>query len=80
MGRPGCANCSLHTPRMDAGHGPIPSMGCPPTPRQCLLDSIAPIHDELLRNVQQLWQLDTVPQWEGKEVTRSKQDRCIVVV
>ncbi len=50
-------------------------MGCPPTLRQCLLTSIAPIHDELLWNVQRLWQLDTVPQWEGKEVTRSKQDQ-----
>lgn len=50
-------------------------MGCPPTPRQCLLTSKAPIHDELLQNVQRLWQLDTVPQWEGKKVTRSKQDQ-----
>ncbi len=50
-------------------------MGCPPTPQQCLLTSMAPIHDELLQNVQRLWQLDTVPQWEGKDVTRSKQDQ-----
>ncbi|KAL0196824.1 hypothetical protein M9458_005364, partial [Cirrhinus mrigala] len=35
--------------------GPIPSMGCPPGPRQCLLTSMAPIQDELLQN------------WEGKE-------------
>ncbi|KAL0150553.1 hypothetical protein M9458_054146 [Cirrhinus mrigala] len=41
----------------------------------CLLTSMAPIQDELLQNVQRLWQLDMVPQWEGKEVTRSKQDQ-----
>ncbi|KAK3516431.1 hypothetical protein QTP70_012090 [Hemibagrus guttatus] len=35
----------------------------------------APAADELFQNVQRLWQLDTVPQWEGKEVTRSKQDQ-----
>ncbi|KAK3544057.1 hypothetical protein QTP86_000869 [Hemibagrus guttatus] len=36
---------------------------------------MAPIQDELFQNIQRLWQLDTVPQWEGKEVTRSKQDQ-----
>ncbi|KAK3553790.1 hypothetical protein QTP70_012164 [Hemibagrus guttatus] len=54
--------------------GPIPPMGWTPAARQCLLTSMAP-QDELFQNVQQLWQLDMVPQWEGKEVTRSKQDQ-----
>lgn len=36
---------------------------------------MASIQEKLFQNVQRLWQLDTVPQWEGKEVTRSKQDQ-----
>ncbi|KAK3542977.1 hypothetical protein QTP70_008513 [Hemibagrus guttatus] len=55
--------------------GPIPSMGWTPAARQCLLTSMAPIQDELFQNIQRLWQLYTVPQWEGKEVTQSKQDQ-----
>ncbi|XP_016393730.1 uncharacterized protein LOC107728153 [Sinocyclocheilus rhinocerous] len=73
-GGPG-APAAVHTHLGWTLQGPIPSMGCPPTTRQCLLTSMAPIQDELLQNVQRLWQLDTVPQWEGKEVTRSKQDQ-----
>ncbi|KAK3569372.1 hypothetical protein QTP86_026881 [Hemibagrus guttatus] len=55
--------------------GPIPSMGWTPAARQCLLTSMAPIQDKLFQNIQRLWQLYTVPQWEGKEVTQSKQDQ-----
>ncbi|KAI2646144.1 ORF V: Enzymatic polyprotein [Labeo rohita] len=55
--------------------GPVSSMGCPATPRQCLLTSLMPAQSELLHHVQKLWQLDTVPYRESKEVTRSKQDQ-----
>ncbi|KAL0188999.1 hypothetical protein M9458_016098, partial [Cirrhinus mrigala] len=55
--------------------GPVSSMGCPATPRQCLLTSLMPAQSELLHHVQKLWQLDTVPYRECKEVTRSKQDQ-----
>ncbi|KAL0153282.1 hypothetical protein M9458_051409 [Cirrhinus mrigala] len=53
------APAAVHTRLGWTLQGPIPSMGCPPGPRQCLLTSMAPM----------------VPQWEGKEVTRSKQDQ-----
>ncbi|KAL0151370.1 hypothetical protein M9458_053364 [Cirrhinus mrigala] len=55
--------------------GPVSSMGCPATPRQCLLTSLMPAQSELLHHVQKLWQLDTVPYRECKEVTCSKQDQ-----
>ncbi|KAK3541683.1 hypothetical protein QTP86_000569 [Hemibagrus guttatus] len=72
-GGPG-APAAVHTRLGWTLQGPIPSMGCTAA-RQCLLTSMALIQDELFQNVQRLWQLDTVPQWEGKEVTRSKQDQ-----
>lgn len=50
-------------------------MGRPPAARQFLFTSPAPSQDELFQNMQRLWQLDTLPQWEGKAVTRSKQDQ-----
>lgn len=50
-------------------------MGCPSTPRQCLLTSLVPVQDELLHHIQKLWQLDTVPYRECKEVSHSKQDQ-----
>ncbi len=55
--------------------GPVPSIGCPSTPRQCMFTSLVPVQDELLHHVQRLWQLDTVPYRKCKEVTRSKQDQ-----
>ncbi len=39
-----------------------------------MLTSLVPVQDELLHHVQRLWQLDTVPYCECKEVTHSKQD------
>ncbi len=55
--------------------GPFPYIGCPSTPRQCMLNSLVPVQDELLHHVQRLWQLDTVPNQECKEVSGSKQDQ-----
>ncbi len=55
--------------------GPVPSAGCPSTPCQCMFTSSVPVQDEVLHHVQRLWQLDTVPYRECKEVTRSKQDQ-----
>ncbi|KAL0161393.1 hypothetical protein M9458_045118 [Cirrhinus mrigala] len=55
--------------------GPVLSMGCPSTPHQCLFTSLMPAQGELLHHVQKLWQLDTVPYRECKEVTCSKQDQ-----
>lgn len=63
------AGCYSYTSRMDA---PGPSMGRHPVVRHCLLSSVAPTQDELIQNIQRLWQLDTVLQWEGKDVTWSK--------
>ncbi|XP_073722599.1 uncharacterized protein [Misgurnus anguillicaudatus] len=71
-GGPG-APAAVHTRLGWTLQGPIPSMGRPHATRQCLFTSIAPTQDELLQNVQRLWQLDVVPQWEGKAVTRSKE-------
>ncbi|XP_067260302.1 uncharacterized protein [Chanodichthys erythropterus] len=69
------APVAVHTRLGWTLQGPVPSMGCPSTPRQCLLTSLVPVQDELLHHVQRLWQLDTVPNSEGKDVTRSKQDQ-----
>ncbi len=55
--------------------GTVPSVGCPSTPHQCMHTSLVPVQDELLHHVQRLWQLDTVPYRECKEVTRFKQDQ-----
>lgn len=44
------------------------------TPQQCLLTSIVPSTSELLRHVEKLWQLDTLPYRSEKLVTRSRQD------
>ncbi|XP_056121116.1 uncharacterized protein LOC130099439 [Rhinichthys klamathensis goyatoka] len=72
-GGPG-APAAVHTRLGWTLQGPIPFMGRPHAARQCLLTSMDPIQDELFQNVQRLWQLDVGPQWESKDVTRSKQD------
>ncbi|KAJ7997224.1 hypothetical protein DPEC_G00226750 [Dallia pectoralis] len=55
--------------------GPVRFTDHPLRPRQCLQTSIIPPSEELLRNVEKLWQVDTLPFRNEKEVTRSKQDQ-----
>lgn len=43
-------------------------------PQQCLLTSVPPQVNELMRHVERLWQTDVVPPRSDKVVTRSKQD------
>ncbi|XP_077361589.1 uncharacterized protein LOC144006560 [Festucalex cinctus] len=43
-------------------------------PQQCLLTTLAPSAKELMRHVERLWQVDTIPFRSEKLVTRSKQD------
>ncbi|XP_049321160.1 uncharacterized protein LOC111190943 [Astyanax mexicanus] len=43
--------------------------------QQCLFTSLSPLEVELRRNVEKLWQLDTLPQRCEKQVTRSREDQ-----
>ncbi len=55
--------------------GPASFMGRPASSQQCLLTSFLPTQDELFKNVQRLWQIESVPYRDDKEVTRFKQDQ-----
>ena len=43
--------------------------------QQCLFTSLSPLEIELRRNVERLWQLDTLPLRSEKQVTRSREDQ-----
>lgn len=44
-------------------------------PQQCLFTTVAPQVSELMKHVEKLWQVDTVPFRSEKLVTRSRQDQ-----
>ncbi|XP_049598383.1 uncharacterized protein [Syngnathus scovelli] len=48
-------------------------------PHQCLVTSVLTNDSELLKHVERLWQLDTLPYRSEKIVTRSKQDQAAIV-
>lgn len=54
-----------------------PARGLPHHPRSqnCYLTSVNPETAELLRNVEKLWQVDTLPFKSEKQVTRSREDQ-----
>ncbi|KAF7648708.1 hypothetical protein LDENG_00152830 [Lucifuga dentata] len=54
--------------------GPAQFMGRPNPSQQCLLTTTISQSEELFMHVQWLWQVDTVPHRDEKDVTRSKQD------
>lgn len=54
--------------------GPVDTVHPSPGIQQCLLTTTAPNSTELLRNVERLWQMDTLP-YSEKVVTRSKEDQ-----
>lgn len=65
---------AVHTKLSWSLQGPT-SIEATSTQQQCLFTStIAPI-SELFKNVERLWQMDTLPCISEKQVTRSKQDQ-----
>lgn len=55
--------------------GPAKLISHPLRPQQCLWTSITPQTSELLKHVERLWQVDTLPFRSEKLVTRSRQDQ-----
>lgn len=75
LGPPG-GPAAVHTRLGWALQGPSRFMGRPDPTQDCLFTaSVSQQESELLKHVQRLWQLDTVPYKSEKEVTRSKQDQ-----
>lgn len=74
LGSPG-GPAAVHTHLGWTFQGPVSFMGRPVSSPQCLLTSVCSPEDELFKNVQRLWQVETVPHRDEKEVTRSKQDQ-----
>lgn len=56
--------------------GPTRLVRQPLQPQQCPVTSISPQNIKLFKNVEKLWQVDTLPYRNEKEVTRSRQ-RCV---
>lgn len=60
--------------------GPARFIKQPLCPEQCLLTSVTSSASELLRHVEMLWQVDTLPFKCEKVVTRSRQDQSAITL
>ncbi len=66
---------AVHTKLGWSLQGPISIDQVPATQQQCLFTSTIAPTSELFKNVERLWQVDTLPYTSEKQVTRSKQDQ-----
>ncbi|XP_025763702.1 uncharacterized protein LOC109202593 [Oreochromis niloticus] len=66
---------AIHTKLGWSLQGPISIDQTPATEQQCLFTATVVPNSELFRNVERLWQIDTLPYVSEKQVTRSKQDQ-----
>ncbi|KAL4007047.1 ATP-binding cassette, subfamily C (CFTR/MRP), member 12 [Sarotherodon galilaeus] len=66
---------AVHTKLGWSLQGPISIDQTPATEQQCLFTATVVPTSELFRNVERLWQIDTLPYVSEKQVTRSKQDQ-----
>ncbi|XP_051809278.1 uncharacterized protein LOC127535407 [Acanthochromis polyacanthus] len=73
LGPPG-GPAAVHTRLGWTLQGPASAVGHISQPSQCLLTTVAPQVSELMKHVEKLWLVDTVPFRSEKLVTRSKQD------
>ena len=74
LGPPG-GPIAVHTKLGWSLQGPTSVDQVPASNQQCLLTATVSPTSELFKNVERLWQIDTLPYTSEKHVTRSKQDQ-----